>query len=709
MNEPHAQHAATPTADNPYLGDLERHLPFDRFGAEHIEPAVMALLAEAEVNLALLRGGDPTWAATFGALDALTVRLETAVGIVDHLESVLGDPAIRAAYTAVRPAISAFYSKLGRDAALFATLEHAAATSAFQALTGPERRYIDTTLDAFRRSGVALAEGPKARLDAIDVALAEITNRFSQNTVDATDAFTLDVTDVGRLAGLPQGAIDAAQATAKAAGVEGWRLNLRPPTLTAVLTYADDRGLREALYRAYNSRGTAEPYDNRALIAEILELRREKAELLGYTDHADLVLEPRMVKSGAAARRFVDGLRARTEAAFAAEQQALDAFYRSQVPADAPDLGVWDLAYWAEKQRAAEFAFDEEALRPYFSAAGVMRGMFELVGRLYGVTVSPLPEAPVWHADVEAFALVEADGTRIGQFYVDLFPRQGKRSGAWMRPLVTGDPSNGVPHMGLMCANLTPPLGEKPALLTHREVETLFHEFGHLLHHLLTTCDIRSQAGTNVAWDFVELPSQIMENWCWHREALDLFARHYETGAPIPDDLFDRLSAARTFRAASAQMRQLGFATVDLALHREFVPPAEGDAGAAVLEYAREHGAAFVPVPVPGDYAMIASFSHLFSSPVAYAAGYYSYKWAEVLDADAFTRFVEGGLFSAEVGDAFRRAILSQGDSADPAALYRAFMGRDPDPEALLRRCGLASEADDPGTGREDDGHAAHA
>jgi oligopeptidase A len=345
------------------------------------------------------------------------------------------------------------------------------------------------------------------------------------------------------------------------------------------------------------------------------------------------------------------------------------------------------VAYYAEKQRAARYDFDEEALRPYFPLERAIAGLFELVERLYGIRVTEKTGVPAWDPAVHYYQVRDESGLLLGGFYADWHPRENKRGGAWMDALITGGPMDGQfrPHLGLICGNLTPPVGGQPALLTHREVETIFHEFGHLLHHLLSQVGVRTLAGTNVAWDFVELPSQIMENWCWEREPLDLFARHWETGAPIPEDLFGKMKRARTFRAANAQMRQLGFGFIDLWLHTRYSPQADGD----VLEYSRRILREFSPAPLPGDYAMPAAFTHLFASPVGYGAGYYSYKWAEVLDADAFTRFRERGVFSRETGEEFRRYILSRGDSEDPAELYRRFMGRDPDPRALLERLGL--------------------
>jgi oligopeptidase A len=410
-------------------------------------------------------------------------------------------------------------------------------------------------------------------------------------------------------------------------------------------------------------------------------LRREKALLLGYRDFADLVLEDRMAKNGASAQAFLEQLRARTEERFRIENQELEDFAGFK-------LEPWDVGYWAEKLRLKLYDFDEEALRPYFPMEKVVSGMFDIVERLFGIKVVHKPAAHVWHPEVRYYEIRDDSGALLGAFYADWYPRESKRGGAWMDAFIIGiyDPPNREPHSGSICGNLTPPLETTPALLTHREVETIFHEFGHLLHLVLSQIEVRSLGGTNVAWDFVELPSQIMENWCWERDALNLFARHYQTGEAIPEDLFQKMLRARTFRGANVQMRQLSFGIVDLKLHREYSPDRDGD----VIDYSRGILQQFSAAKLPENHAMIASFTHLFASPVAYGAGYYSYKWAEVLDADAFSRFREHGIFNREVGLEFRSNILSKGDSEDPAELYRRFMGRDPDPEALLVRSGLA-------------------
>ncbi|MFN7135029.1 MAG: M3 family metallopeptidase, partial [Myxococcales bacterium] len=373
------------------------------------------------------------------------------------------------------------------------------------------------------------------------------------------------------------------------------------------------------------------------------------------------------------------------------ENQESERFRKELEGPDAPALKPWDVGYYAEKLRRKLYDFDEEELRPYFPVERVLEGMFETVNRLYGIRVEARPNVPVWHPTVRAYQIRDADGSVIGAFYADLYPRDEKRGGAWMNGFITGfvEGRERTPHLGLICANATPPVGDKPALLTHGEVETLFHEFGHLLHHCLSRVEVRSLAGTSVAWDFVELPSQIMENWCWEREALDLFARHYQTGAAIPDALYGKLVRAKNFRAANAMMRQLGFAALDLALHIDYDPGRDGDVVAYVRGIMQQHA----PVKYDSDYAMIASFTHLFGSAVGYAAGYYSYKWAEVLDADAFTRFKQHGVFDRQVGGEFRNKILARGDSEDPMALFKDFMGREPSVDALLIRSGLQASA----------------
>ncbi|MGH9558787.1 MAG: M3 family metallopeptidase [Bryobacteraceae bacterium] len=659
---------------NPLL-EVSFRVPFNQIQASDVEPAIDELLADTQKRLDAAIASDHP----LEALDVLTEKLDYAMSVVRHLEAVATTPELRAAHNAVQPKVSAFYSSLPLNENLWKAIQHYAATTEARELQGAMRRYLKKNIDAFKRHGAELDPAGKEQLKRIDVALSEATTKFSQNVLDETNAWDLTVTEESKLAGLPEGAKAAARASAASKQREGWRFTLQGPSYLAAMTYLDDAGIREQIWRAYNSRAISGERDNRALIEKILRLRKDKARLLGFRDFADLVLDDRMAHNGARAGEFVADLREKTEKRFREENRELEAFAKKQ-------LEPWDIGYWAEKQRAALYDFDEEQLRPYFPLDRVVEGMFEIFGRLLDIRVTQEYRVPVWDPEVRCYAIHDAvSGQHLGSLYADWYPRENKRGGAWMDGLITGNPEKNQPHLGLICGNLTPPLEGKPALLTHRDVETIFHEFGHLLHLLLSRVEVRSLSGTSVAWDFVELPSQIMENWCWERESLDLFARHFETGSTIPDDLFQKMKRAKTFRAANAQMRQLGFAFVDLALHREW------DGSQDVLAYSREILQKFAPAPLPADYGMIAGFTHLFGSPVGYGAGYYSYKWAEVLDADAFTRFRREGVFSEKVGREYRERILARGDSEDPAALYRDFMGRDPDPDALLERAGLIS------------------
>lgn len=682
----------SPPDTNP-LFDLPAAIPFDAIHASHVVPALQKLLEEARAEVRAIGAAAPgparTFDGTLGRLERATERLENAMTLVGHLESVTSHPELRAAYNEVKPDVSAFYAGLPLDAGLWTALQELAATDEAKKLPPVQARLLSRTIEDFVRHGARLDDAGKAKLEELTRELAKISQKFAENVLDSTAAWDLVITDPARLAGLPPSALEAAAESAKSKGVEGWRFTLQAPSVIPVLTYLDDADIRREVYLAYNRRATEPERDNRPLVARILELRHQKATLLGYANFADLVLEDRMAKTGAQARAFVDDLTRRTDPAFARENEILLAF-RAAHGGTGP-MQPWDLGYWAEKQRLALYDFDEEELRPYFPMPRVISGLFETAERLYGVRVTAAPDLPTWGAEVQAWRVTDGDGSDLGHFYSDFYPREEKRGGAWMNGLLTGAFQGGTitaPHVGVICANVSPPMGDKPALLTHDEVETLFHEFGHLLHHMLSRVEIRSLAGTNVAWDFVELPSQIMENWTWERAALDLFARHHETGEPIPEPLFEKLSRARTYRAANAQMRQLGFATVDLTLHVGYVPERDGDP----TMFARDVMQRFAPLPLPADYAFVTSFGHLFASEVGYAAGYYSYKWAEVLDADAFTEFKSRGVFSREVGDRFKKSVLERGNGADPMALYREFMGREPDLRALLERSGLAED-----------------
>lgn len=662
-------------------------VPFDAFEAEQVEPAIGELLAgmNGRVQRLSASADQRTYENVLLVLDRLTEPLDYAMSVVRHLESVATTPKLRAAYNAIQEPVSEFYTSIPLNEGLWNAVKKVAETPEAAQLTGVHKRFLEKTVSGFRRAGADLDRAGKLKLQEIEVALTKATTKFSENVLDATNAFELIITDESRLAGLPEMAKAAARRGAESHGKEGWRLTLQAPSYVPAMTYLNDRAIREQLWQASNHRATSGPLDNRPLLTEILRLRREKAELLGYRDFADLVLEERMAHAGERAQNFVDELRRKTEPFFNRENASLTAMAREL---GYEQIEAWDISYLAEKQRLALYDFDEEALRPYFELNRVVAGMFEIFGRVLGIRVIEEPGVPAWDPAVKFYRVEDSDsGKLLGGFYADWFPRENKRGGAWMDSLITGNPEEGEPHLGLICGNLTPPSGETPSLLTHNEVETIFHEFGHLLHHTLSRVPVRSLAGTSVPWDFVELPSQIMENWCMERDALNLFARHYQTGEPIPEDLFQKMKRARTFRSANSQMRQLGFAMADLKLHREYNPDRDGD----VVSYARKILQQYTPAPLPNDYAMIASFTHLFASPVAYGAGYYSYKWAEVLDADAFTRFLREGIFNTQTGTEYRRHILEQGDSQDPAELYRLFMGRDPDNSALLERLGLVA------------------
>ena len=675
------------TEENPLL-QIQFRIPFDRIRAEHVEPAVDQLLRDAREALERLGSGaaPATFEGTMLAYEEITEPLEYAIGVVRHLEAVATYPELRAAYNQVQPRVSAFLTSILLHEGLWKTLQRYAGSQDAKALTGARRRFLEKTLDDFRRHGAELDPAGKKRLEEIDVELSTLTTRFAENVLDATNAFELVIAEEAKLKGLPESAVAAARQSAESKNLSGWRFTLQAPSYIALMTYLDDAAIREQLFHANSVRATEGKLDNRPLLVRILELRREKAQLLGFADFADLVIDDRMAHSGERAQAFLNDLRAKTEAPFHRENESLREFRRSIEGAATAGIEPWDVAYYAEKQRAALYDFDEESLRPYFPLERVVEGMFAIFGRVFGIAVTPESGVPVWDPKVSYYTIRDdADGTWLGAFYADFYPRENKRGGAWMDAFLTGFPGL-KPHLGLICGNLTPPVEGKPALLTHREVETIFHEFGHLLHHCLSRVEVRSLAGTNVPWDFVELPSQIMENWCWEREPLDLFARHYQTGETIPDELFQKMKRARTFRGANAQMRQLSFGILDLTLHRQYNPALDGD----LMDYARALLQAFAPAKLPPYYAMLAAFTHLFASPVGYGAGYYSYKWAEVLDADAFTRFRRDGVFSRAVGMEFRERILEKGNSQDPAELYRSFMGRDPDLNALLERSGLA-------------------
>jgi oligopeptidase A len=685
--------------ENPFL-DPSFHVRWGALRADLVEPAMDEALAAAEAALGAIEcaATPPTFENTFQALDDAMDALNRPWIRITHLQSVMDSPDLRSAHNKVLPRVSAFFARVPLRPGLWARLKAFGSLAAGADLSPARSRYVRETVAEFREAGADLPDAGRARLEALQSELALLTQRYSENVLDATNAWQLVVEDEARLEGLPAHAKEraASEAAAKglcSAGRGAWRFTLHMPSQEPLMTYVKDAGLRREMWEAATSVGAATPHDNTPLIVRILSLRSEKAALLGKDHFADLVLARRMAGSGAAALAFVEDFGRRCAGAFARECRELEAFRAGEPGANPGLIAPWEIAYRAERLRKASYDFDPEELRPYFPMDRVEKGLFEICRRVFVIRVveRAAGEVETWHPEVRFFDVFGGDGRALGSFYADWHPRESKRGGAWMNALATGGPGpNGIrrPHLGLICGNMTPPQPGRQALLTHREVETIFHEFGHLLHHLFGEVEVKSLNGTNVAWDFVELPSQIMENWCWERESLDLFARHHETGAAIPEALFRKMTAARNFRSACAATRQVALGKMDLVMHirsAEFLSEAD---------FEPRLRAAIADCLIPTDPlspTIARRFTHLFSDPVGYAAGYYSYKWAEVLDADAFTRFKLSGIFSPEVGRRFVETILSRGNSEDPAVLFRQFMGRDPDLGALLARSGLAA------------------
>ncbi|MDN0074829.1 M3 family metallopeptidase [Crenobacter sp. SG2303] len=669
---------------NPLLSitDLPR---FADITPEHIGPAVDTLLADARATVERITADAvaPNWANTVEPLTDATERLGRAWGAVQHLNSVVNTPELRDAYNANLPKLSVFWTELGQNLVLFQRYKALAAGPEFATLSPAQKKLLENDLRDFRLSGAELPEAEKERFAAIQTELAELGAKFEQNVLDATDAFELIVTDKAELAGVPDDALEMFAAVAEAEGKQGYKITLQFPFYFPVMQYGDNRALREQLYRAYVTRasefGPAE-LDNTPVIRARLPLVREEAQLLGYKDYAELSLATKMAESPEQVSAFLRDLAARAKPFAQQDRAELEAFAKSELGLDS--LEAWDIAYAAEKLRVARYAFSDQEVKQYFPEPKVLAGLFGVVDTLYGVKVRPA-EAPVWHPDVRYFELVK-DGAAIGGFYLDLYAREGKRGGAWMddargRRVKAG--SVQTPVAFLTC-NFTRPVGDKPALFTHDEVTTLFHEFGHGLHHMLTRVDVLGVAGINgVEWDAVELPSQFMENFCWEWDVLQGMTSHADTGEPLPRALFDKMLAAKNFQSGMVTVRQIEFALFDMQLYGDFDPTGDWQ---ALLDAVR----AEVAVNFPPAYNRFAnSFSHIFAG--GYAAGYYSYKWAEVLSADAYAAFEEAGGANPVTGAKFWNEILAVGGSRPAIDSFRAFRGRDPEIDALLRHSGM--------------------
>ncbi|TDY03899.1 oligopeptidase A [Thiohalophilus thiocyanatoxydans] len=667
---------------------------FGRIAPEHVEPAIDTLLQQNREQLAQLLAQNEvyTWKNLIQPLEEMDDRLDRAWSPVSHMNSVVNSDALREAYNACLSKLSDYATELGQNEQLYAAYKAIADSPGYEQLEAAQKKIIDNALRDFHLSGVDLPPDKKQRYKEIQQRLSSLTTKFEENLLDATHAWYKPITDEAQLAGLPDSARAMAKQAAEEKGLDGWVFTLDFPSYYAVMTHAADRALRSEMHEAYVTRASdqgpnAGQWDNSAVMDEILALRHELAQLLGFANYAERSLATKMAESPQQVLSFLHDLARRAKPVAEQDLAELGEFARQQHGLD--KLEPWDIAYYSEKLRQHKYAISQEDLKPYFPETRVIPGMFEVVKRLYGIAINEVEGVETWHPDVRFYEIRDAGGELRGQFYLDLYTRAKKRGGAWMddcrgRLRHTGGELQ-TPVAYLTC-NLTPPVGDQPALFTHDEVITLFHEFGHGLHHMLTRVDHIGVSGINgVAWDAVELPSQFMENWCWEREALDLIAAHYQTGEPIPDELYRKMYAAKNFQAGMLMVRQLEFSLFDFRLHLEY-DPQQGGRIQTILDQVREE----VSVVRPAPYNRFQhGFAHIFAG--GYAAGYYSYMWAEVLSADAFSLFEENGIFDRPTGEHFLNSILEQGGTREPMDLFVNFRGREPQIEALLRHTGIAA------------------
>ena len=628
-----------------------------------------------------------TWNNLVTPLNEAGNRLERMWSPVSHMNAVVNTDELRKAYNANLPKLSDYHTEIGQNEVLYNAIKSIRETE--QGLNAAQLKDLDDSLLSFKLSGIGLPAEQKARFKDLSQQLSQLNSKFSDNVLDATNAWSKHITDVQDLEGLPESALEMAAQTAQQRGLDGWVITLQFPSYIAVMTYANNRQLREELYQAYTTRaselGANPEWDNTQVMQDILQLRREEAQLLGYATYADLSLATKMAENPQAVLSFLEDLAQRSKPFAEQEFAEIQAFAREHYGLE--QVKVWDVPYISEKIKQARFDFSEEDLKPYFPADRVIEGLFSLVQQLFGINIQQVTEGvDLWHPDVRFYHVYDKQGQLQSKFYLDLYARQHKRGGAWMSDFCGRfQRAEGLQiPVAFMTCNSAAPVGDKPALFTHDEVVTLFHEFGHGLHHMLTQVDYPDIAGINgVEWDAVELPSQFMENWCWERSVLNRISGHWQTGEPIPDDLYDKMQAARHFQTAMATVRQLEFAIFDMRLHMD-AQAAEAGRAQALLNEVRQQVAV---VPYPAFNRMANTFTHVFAG--GYAAGYYSYKWAEVLSADAFARFEEEGLFDAGVGEAFLQEVLQVGGSRPAMESFIAFRGRKPQVDALLRHSGL--------------------
>ena len=661
---------------------------------EHITQAVDELLQHNRDVVARLLADTaaPTWDSFVLPLDDANEKMSRAWGQVSHLNAVMNSAELREVYNANLPKITQYYAELGQNLALFAKFKALRASREYDALNPARKKIIENELRDFRLSGAELAEDKKARFLQIQEELSTLCSRFSDNILDATNDFSLLVEDQAELSGIPADELQAAAEAAQGAGKQGWLFTLKAPSYMPVLQYADNRALREKLYVAYSQRASefGKPdWDNTPLITQILKLRAEEAHLLGYASYAELSLASKMANTPEQILKFLRELAQHARPLAENDLLELRKFAASSLAMQ--DLQSWDIGYASEKLRQQRYAFSEQDVKQYFPEDVVVAGMFNVVQKIYGLSLRP-SSAPVWHEAVRFFDVCDADGKLIGQFYIDLYARNSKRGGAWMddaitrRRIVQGmhAPFAIQTPVAYLNCNFAPPVGGKPALFTHDEVLTLFHEFGHGLHHLLTEVEDMGVSGiSGVEWDAVELPSQFMENFCWEWDVLSSMTRHIDSGEKLPRALFDKMLAAKNFQIGMQTLRQIEFSIFDMRMHSDF--DAQGKKSVLeLLDEVRQEVAVLIP---PRYNRFPNSFSHIFSG--GYAAGYYSYKWAEVLSADAYSLFEEHGVLNAEIGARFRKEVLAVGGSRDAMASFIAFRGREPSIEALLRHNGL--------------------
>jgi peptidyl-dipeptidase Dcp len=677
------------TTNNPLLEKFtlkDQAVPFDLIKVEHYLPALDEAIAVAKQNIEAIKKNksEPSFENTIVALETCSELVERVAGIYGNLESANASEEHQALAKEIYPKYTAFSSDVSLDEEIFQKVKVVYDKRNSLDLSKEQLKLLEKTYLSFTRNGALLDNAGKQKLRAIDQELSVLGPQYAEHVLKATNNFEMLLDKKSDLEGLPEGAIEAAAHIAELKDHKGqWLFNLQMPSYLPFMTYAKNRALREKMWRAYASRAFGGKFDNQETTKKIVTLRSQRAQLLGFKTHADFVLAERMAKDPTTVREFLGKLMEPSRAAALRDVDEVRAFAKELD--GLTDMQPWDFGYYSEKLKEKKYSFNEEDLRPYFKLENVVNGVFEHARRLYGLTFKETTNVAVYHPEVKVYEVFEEKtGKYISLFYTDFFPRETKKGGAWMtsyRDQGLLDGSVKRPHVSIVC-NFTKPTPTKPSLLTYDEVKTLFHEFGHALHGMLSDCTYRSLSGTNVYWDFVELPSQIMENWVSEKEGLDIFARHYETNQAIPQDLVEKIKKSEKFQAGWASLRQLQFATLDMAWHTQ--DPAK-IADVDVFEAEATQSTRVLP-KIPGTNVSC-SFSHIFAG--GYSAGYYSYKWAEVLDADAFEFFKEKGLFNHEVAQKFKDNVLSRGGTEHPMELYKRFRGREPDPQALLRRDGL--------------------